>query len=648
MPKLFEKSLLLRVGLAMTSIIALGFIGMVSSVFIAETSEGQAAAINQAGTLRMQSYRIASELANHEVRTDRINVARNLIKEFETRLNSPRLTGVLAKTSDQKVHAAYYQVKLQWRTEINPLLKKYLSLFEENLLFHDSDKEVRALRQDYLANVDDFVATIDNMVKVLETEAEGKIELLRLIQVVSLFLTIMLVFITMYLLNTNVLAPLRELLDAASAFRKGDFGHRIQYRSEDELGQLAYAFNLMANDLNKMYQDLEQRVREKTSDLERSNRSLELLYKTSRQLSEAPLSDVVYEGLLRDIEELAGTGRGSICLGESGDSQAFKLATTRTPVFDRPDICNPPNCQGCFEGNDTHFVEVQRSESELLRVFSTPIKDMEKQYGVLLLEVPHDKPLQEWQRRLLETVASHVAIAINMAQRASQARMLALLEERGVIARELHDSLAQSLSYLKIQVSRLDAALTEQDNNVKIKQVTSELRDGLNGAYRQLRELLTTFRLRIDEAGLNAALEKTVDEFRERGKVDIELDNQLGGCKLGPNAEIHVIQVVREALSNVVRHAQAEHAVVSAVCDVDGNVRIAVDDDGVGMPDVTERQHHYGLAIMQERAHGVAGDLRLLKSALGGTRVELTFSASGKWQSVDQALREDKGRVNEG
>lgn len=647
MPKLFEKSLLLRVGLAMASIIALGFIGMVSSVFIAETSEGQAAAINQAGTLRMQSYRIASEMANHEVRQNGLEVTHDLVNGFSTRLYSPRLTGVLAKTSDQRVHSAYYQVKLQWRTEINPLLDKYLSLFSEDIASPDSDAKVRELRQEYLSRVDGFVANIDAMVKVLEEEAEEKIELLRLIQVVSLFLTILLVFITMYLLNTNVLAPLRELLGAARAVRQGDFRKQIQYRGEDELGQLAYAFNLMAEDLDKMYQGLEQRVREKTSDLERSNRSLELLYKTSRQLSEAPISDAVYEGLLRDIEELAGTGRGSICLGESGDSQAFKLATTRPPVFDRPDICNPPNCQGCFEGNHSHFVEVQRSESELLRVFSTPIKDMERQYGVLLLEVPHDKPLQEWQRRLLETVASHIAIAINMAQRASQARMLALLEERSVIARELHDSLAQSLSYLKIQVSRLDAALTQPDNGDKIKQVASELRDGLNSAYRQLRELLTTFRLRMDEAGLNAALEKTVDEFRERGKVDIELDNHLGGCKLGPNTEIHVIQVVREALSNVVRHAQAEHAVVSARCDVNGNVSIAVDDDGVGMPDDTERQHHYGLAIMQERAHGVEGELELMRSALGGTRVELTFSATRKSEALDGVIGRVKGEQSE-
>lgn len=644
MPRLFEKSLLLRLGLAMAAITALAFVGMLSSVFIAETSEGQAAAINQAGTLRMQSYRIASELANKRNSQDekQLKRTRELIEEFELRLQSPRLTGVLTRTDEQSLHEAYYIVKLQWRTEIRPLLNDYLKSAEAQTPSPDNQKATELLRSLYLEEVDDFVKNIDNMVKVLEVEAEQKIELLRLIQVVSLFLTIFVVFVTMYLMNTDVLGPLRELLTMARSVRHGDFSQRTHYQSEDELGQLGYAFNLMAEDLSKMYAGLEARVREKTSDLERSNRSLELLYKTTRRLSEAPLSDAIYDSLIQDIEELAGTGPGTICLGDTGEEQAFKLATTREPVFDRPDICNPPNCQGCFAGGDSHFVDVQRSKSELLRVFSTPIKDVEKQYGVLLLEIPPDKQLEEWQRRLLETVASHIAIALNMAQRASQARMLALLEERSVIARELHDSLAQSLSYLKIQVSRLDVAVTQPENSEKIKQVATELREGLNSAYRQLRELLTTFRLRMDEAGLSRALEKTAEEFRERSTLEIELDNRLGGCKLGPNAEIHVIQVVREALSNVVRHAKAEHAVISTVCNVDGDVTIAVDDDGIGMPEVTERQHHYGLAIMQERAHGVAGELKISPSALGGTRVELSFSASGKWQSIDLAERKQQ------
>jgi two-component system nitrate/nitrite sensor histidine kinase NarX len=637
MVKLFEKSLLLRLGLAMATITALAFIGMLSSVFIAETSEGQAAAINQAGTLRMQSYRIASALAHYtgDQEPARLQRASELITEFEQRLHSHRLTGVLSKAADQQLLAAYNRVEQQWQEQIHPMLNAYITLAEENLRSPRNLEDVDRLRTNYLEAVDPFVATIDEMVKVLELEAEHNIQQLRLIQVASLFLTILVVIVTMYMMNTNVLSPLRDLLSCASAVRRGDFSRRTRFQSEDEFGQLGYTFNMMAEDLSKIYTDLESRVREKTVDLEHRNQSLELLYKTTRRLSEVPLDGKVYEELLEDIRLLVGTGPGTICLGETGTNQAFKLASTRPDVFHMPDICNPPNCQGCFEDGTPHSIEIVQDVNHTLRVFSTPIKDNEQQYGVLLVEVHEKQPLDPWQQRLLETVASHIAIALNIARHHSQDRMLALLEERGVIARELHDSLAQSLSYLKIQVSRLDAALIEPCDRGKISVITAELREGLNSAYRQLRELLTTFRLRIDEAGLNSALEKTVQEFSERSQVTITLQNHLGNCKLTPNAEIHVIQVVREALSNVLRHSHARHAVVSAEYSIDGDVIVAIDDDGIGLQQETERQHHYGLTIMKERALGLCGALCILPSEMGGTRVELSFSAAGKWQCKD-------------
>lgn len=637
MIKLFEKSLLIRLGLAMATITALALLGMLSSVFIAETSEGQAAAINQAGSLRMQSYRIASALAHHtgKLSPQRLQRAAELTDEFSQRLNSHRLTGVLAKSRDPLLLGSFERVRMQWEQQMQPLLRAYIDTASGSNLSTDKMEVVDGLRTNYLESVDQFVESIDDMVKLLELEAEEKIQLLRLIQVISLFFTLLVVIITMYLMNTNVLAPLRDLLGCASAVRRGDFSRRTGFHSEDELGQLAYTFNLMAEDLSKIYLDLENRVREKTINLEQRNQSLELLYKTTRRLSELPLDNTVYEELLEDIRNMVGTGPGTICLGESGASPAFKLASTREDVVDLADICNPPNCQGCFEGGESHAIELVRSRDETLRVFSTPIKDKEHQYGVLLVEIDPQRPLEGWQERLLETVASHIAIALNIARRHSQDRMLALLEERSVIARELHDSLAQSLSYLKIQVSRLDA-ITPQPANAaacrigEIKQVTAELRDGLNSAYRQLRELLTTFRLRMDEAGFDHALEKTVAEFGERSDIEIELDNRLGHCKLSPNAEIHVIQVIREALSNVVRHSQAEHAVVSLEYSMDGAVIVVIDDDGIGMSQDADRQHHYGLAIMKERARGVAGELSIVPSVLGGTRVELVFSASAK------------------
>ncbi|MDH5785709.1 MAG: type IV pili methyl-accepting chemotaxis transducer N-terminal domain-containing protein [Chromatiales bacterium] len=637
MAKLFKTSLLIRLGLAMATITTLAFLGMLSSVFIAETSEGQAAAINQAGSLRMQSYRIASALAHYtdNGESDRLARSSALITEFEQRLTNHRLTGVLAKSGDRELHSLYNRITMQWREQMQPLLQTYIEIASQHSLSTQNIELVDGLRTTYLAGVDQFVTDIDQLVKRLEMEMEEKIQLLRLIQIVSLFLTIFVVLVTMHLMNTNVLVPLRDLLGCASAVRHGDFSRRTRFHSEDELGQLAYTFNLMAEDLSRIYQNLEQRVREKTLSLEQRNQSLELLYRITQRLSNMPISLNTYEEILGDISTMLGTGPGSICLGEDGESQAFKLASTRPEVFDKPDLCNPPKCNRCFSDNAEQVIEIDRESLPSLRVSTFPIKDTEQQYGVLLIELPHDFTLEPWQQQLLETIAKHIAFALNITKRYSQERMLALLEERSVIARELHDSLAQSLSYLKIQVSRLDALIPQSDNGEKISSITTELRDGLNSAYRQLRELLTTFRLRMDEAGIHDALQKTVAEFNERGSIDIELDNRLGNCQLSPNAEIHVIQVVREALSNVLRHSQAEHAVVSLEFDAEGDVLVAIDDDGIGMPDETARQHHYGLTIMRERANGVSGALCILPSVLGGTRIELSFSAAGKWQCRD-------------
>jgi len=636
MKQILERSLLLRMGLAMATITALAFVGMLSSVIIAETTQGAAAAVNQAGSLRMQSYRIASSLGRNEA-TDREEAARRthgLMDEFDERLASPRLTRMIPADQNSELRLAYERITREWKERIRPQLLNYVARAEGTVSADQPATLRSSIRHDYLVVVDSFVADIDHLVKLLEDEAESNIQLLRLIQVTSLFLTLFVVFVTMYLMHTNVLVPLRDLLTCAEAARRGDFSVRSIHQSTDELGRLGHAFNVMAEDLSVMYADLERRVHEKTADLERSNRSLELLYNTTRWLNEAPLSDHTYTQLLKKIEELLGIGPGSICLAGYNTPQAIRLATTRRPQAGMPDLCAPPNCAACFADGDTHVVEVARGAIPTLRVLSLPITDQEQQYGVLLMEIPPNVVLQEWQTRLLEAVADHIGMAINIAQRATQSRRLALFEERSAIARELHDSLAQSLSYMKIQVSRLDAILPRNDAGAGASAIVQELRDGISSAYRELRELLTTFRLKMDGRGLNSALEETVRELSERSALPIMLVNRLHSIQLTPNEEIHVLQVVREALSNIVQHAQAREAKVTLAQSGNGNVAVTIEDDGVGIPTEAERQHHYGLAIMNERAESLGGTISINRRAEGGTRVEVVFTPHHRKNSL--------------
>ena len=624
-----KQSLLLRIGAAMALIVVLAMVSMLGSMFIAETSKGYAAAINQAGTLRMQSYRISTSLvqADEDELWETVYVTRQLADEFKSRLFSERIHKVLDKGSSDEVRQAYQSVELEWQKVMLPMLQEYIgnALAAKNRQYPKS--HLVNLRKLYLGKVDGFVDKVHRFVRALENEAEGKINQLQAMQIIVLLLTLTAVAIILLVMNRNLVNPLRDLLLFAGRVSRGDFSMRNRPRRDDELGQLGRAFNLMAEDLSKIYQDLEQRVKDKTVDLERSNRSLELLYATTKLLGENPLNEDTLQGLIRIIERVLGVSGGAVCLGEVGDAQAYRMATTLSSQLDLPDGCDAPDCMQCFGSGEAHSVSLEHINSAQAQRYSVPIRDQHQQYGVLVLDLPNGVELEGWQERLLDTVASHIALSIVRARQVSQNRLLSLMEERSVIARELHDSLAQSLSYLKIQVSLLEKSLGDHGDD-RVRQTTAKLRDGLNSAYRELRELLTTFRLRMTEEGVIRALEDTVREFSERGNMDISLQNNMGNFVFSPNEEIHMVQIVREALSNVVRHSHASHARVELNSNMDGEVEIIIEDDGVGMPDINQLEHHYGMAIMRERTQGLGGRLHVGTAEMGGTAVKLFFQAS--------------------
>jgi two-component system nitrate/nitrite sensor histidine kinase NarX len=624
-----KHSLLLRFGIVVTILFILAVSGMVSSMMIADTAEGYAAAINQAGTLRMQSYRIASSLVHGKTSSSSHTSPESdqLVEEYNQRLHSPRIHDVLAKGTSWRVSESYQKVESLWQEVMLPNLNDYLTLTTDQKNTVSATERIDASRRSYLNQVDEFVDDIHRFVEALEVEAEQKNQQLRLIQITLLTLTFLVTLVSLYLTKISVLNPLRNLLSCAKAARHGDFSVRSRFLSEDELGQLGQAFNLMADNLSLIYSDLESRVEEKTRDLEQSNRTLELLYSTTNRLKDSPLNEQVLIAVIHDIEALIGVKSGTICLGQSGNKQAYRYASTReNDILLQEPMENP--CALCFGKGDSHCFQICDSETQKqITFFSTPVHDKTQHYGVLMVELPATEVLEEWQALLLETVASQIALTITAAQQDRQNRKMSLMEERSIIARELHDSIAQSLSYLKIQVSRLEKAIHEDLNKEDVLLISSILRSALNGTYRQLRELLTTFRLKVTDANLGKVLRETVEEYSNRSGIPIVFNNEMGNCQLAPNAEIHIIQIIREALSNVVRHANATEAMVSLQCDQHGSVTVNVEDDGIGIDDDdSDMMHHYGLPIMKERAEHLGGSLHINESPIGGTQINLVFS----------------------
>lgn len=625
-------SLLFNLGSVMAAITLLAFASIAVSLFIADTMQGEATAINESGALRMRSYRIASSMVYDAI--DLNEHWRNtyaLIDEFEQHLHSPGLTAVLPEDEQHPLRQAYERIKYQWREEIRPLFDIYLEGIHDfqpktgqGLDFSISRDAVTNLRAQYFSRVTGFVDNIDYLVSLLEDDAETNIRHLRIYQFIALVLTVLLALTGLFLVHQRIRLPLQQLLISAKRTRQRDFSFRTPYTGKDELGQLGLAFNSMAEDLSHIYNELEKRVQQKTSDLERSNCSLELLYRTVRHLNLASSPHEAYRALLQDIEQLADMHCGAICLSKQDNEAAAMLASTLDRETCEKLLCEKGGCARCLHSDTIQLLDFDSRQN----IMVIPIQDKNQQYGVLLMAPHSGKTIEAWQQQLLETIAGHIGITINSSQQAAENRRLELMEERSVIARELHDSLAQSLTFMKIQVSLLQAELKKPENESTTEKIITELRLGLNSAYRELRELLTTFRLKIDGETFNEALHKTVEEFNQRSDTHIYCDNRLPWFDLTPNEEIHVLQLIREALSNVIHHANAQNAKVLLEYNQQGDIQIHIEDDGIGIDEPQSQSHHYGLAIMNERARSIRGRLTINNSSTGGTRVKLVFSPS--------------------
>lgn len=610
---LFGRSILYGLVLSLIAITAIGIGGMAVSVIVAERVQGSGSAINVAGSLRMQSHRMGSMvLSDAENKATDHNYLLAGIARFEASLTNKDLLQAMERQPDSDFALGYQVVVQTWHRTLKP------TLLEASLIGAD-DPQLLGRHNALLLTIDNFVDDIDLMVSQLEADTELRIRRLRSVLGIVLGLTVLVMLAAIYIVRRSMLTPLSDLLNSATAIARGDFSARAHHLGEDELGQLGRAFNLMAEELSRNYQELEQRVAQKTEELTRSNQSLGLLYHAIANLHNAPLAPETYRVMLREIEHVLDIRSSMACLLPKHGGPATILASTMSGCPERGEA----ECLQCLSRQQvsTAWEYVEREEQQLLTI---PLRDKDGIYGMLRLAMP--ARLATWQTRLLEALTRHIGVALGIAHKTEQDRLLALQEERSIIARELHDSIAQSLSYMKIQASLLQPVLADPTRRSEAETTLHDLREGITAAYRQLRELLATFRLKM-EGDFRSLLAGAVDEYASRSGIKISLETFLTGCHLTPNQEIHSLQIIREALSNVVRHAHASKAWVRIRHTGNGEIEIRIEDNGVGI-NAPPASLHYGLGIMRERALGLRGQLSIENRPQGGAIVSLRFQAS--------------------
>ncbi len=585
-----SSSLIARTGQIMAVIIMLGMFSMISSMLVTESLSGDASKINNAGALRLQAMRISRAYFADHSHNNQLIISET--EAFDFKLKHLLSGGLINLKENSAIERQYNKIVTFWH-----------KLKHKKKHHHSKEEQINIFKK-----FDRFVLVLDDLVTLLQLESEKKLSLLRLIQGISLLSVLLVTVIVLIKLNKSIILPLKQLVEVANETGKGNFDLKANYDADDELGVLAHAINQMSSELKETYQDFEQRVERKTQQLTRTNQSLEILYRAARNLTtydshqsfdqkSQNKNHPIVQQIINDLEQILDFGKISIDLSDYKKNNLLINITSITQHLDNI----------CF--NHLKF----------------PLEKQTLLFGYVIWQFPKQKIVDEWQKQLLQAMADIIATAIELDQQRNTQNRLLIVEERAVIARELHDSLAQSLSYLKVQMSLLTRKVQKEVAKEQLEDTMSDIKQGLNNAYLQLRELLTTFRLKLDDPSLESALQGTVAEFAEKCHHPIELNFNLPHNYLSANQEIHLLQIIREALSNVHRHAKASKAGVS-ITHVKNIINVEIWDDGQGLPNNFPEHGHFGLGIMEERAKSLNSLIELAAKDPNGTQVTFKFN----------------------
>ncbi|MBP7964573.1 MAG: HAMP domain-containing protein [Caldilineaceae bacterium] len=442
-------------------------------------------------------------------------------------------------------------------------------------------------------------------------------------------------------LLTHVLTqPLHELRTMALKVADGDLDARAPVYSKDEIGDVATAINTMTDHL----------VQAQT-DLIRSNRRLTAINRVIQAADrEQEIHDVLYV-ILSTVLDVLNLEMGWVYLRDPEHDLYHLASWCNVPPELGVHLLHPPEralcrCQqmlldGGLVPADIKFCECGRigayfPATRRASHITLPIVASDQRMGVVNLLCSHDRTLSGDDMDLLSAISTQISEVVSNAwlrikltekEQARQYLLESLVdaqeEERGRLARELHDGAGQMLTSLLVRLKVLE----NQADSPDLKQEIASSLDMVSKTIEQVRNL--SYHLRpaaLEEFGLAVVLRTLVAETLEESGVTTRCRVDLGDLVLPHGVEVTLYRIAQEALTNVFRHAKAQNVMVDLV-KKNGGVTLQIQDDGCGFHPrpLPERKgkRHMGLISMTERAEMVNGSLRVESTPGQGTTIHI-------------------------
>ena len=614
-------------GVAML-VVAFASIGL--TLWISWHLEGGAAAVNEAGRLRMLSYRFA--LAAPDAPSESLRVQAQAVEEGLEVLRRGDPARPLFVPWDGELERRFEAIAAHWATIRAGWVERPAGSAPDPAgLLRDADALV--------ARVDAFVSGIEDSLSRWTTA-------LHAFQFALMLMTIASAVVLLYASHVFVLEPLKRLHAGVRRVGANDFSARVDASGTDEFAQLALGFNRMAEHLGRAYEELEDKVREKTLRLEGKRERLAALYEVSSVVSQATSVEQLSQGFCAMIRRIARADAVALRWTDSGQERFMMLAADGLPatMVEAEQCLHAAQCLCGDTRADAplRVIPIRAQPGRALpyceragfrTLVSVPLRSQHRLLGEvdLFFAGGADPGLDD--RSLFETAGQHFAAAMEGLRAAAMEREAAVSEERAFIARELHDSIAQSLAFLKMQLTVLRAAVDRGDANATGR--TLELLDaGVRESYGDVRALLLHFRTRADADDMSVALRTTLQKFEHQTGLKTSLEITGDALPLDPDVQVQVLHVIQEALSNVRKHAGASR--VRLAVEQGREWRFAVTDDGRGFDVSTGAADdtHVGMQIVRERAGRIGGRVEWRSRPGDGTEMVLTLAPHAELQSA--------------
>ncbi len=612
-PTLTTKLLAMGVTFLLVALVSIGL-----TLWVTWKLEGGAAAVNEAGRLRMNMLRMVMVLQTESPavvsqRANQFNASLELLRTGDP--SRPLFVPWSADTRGRfdSIRAQWSQIRGSWETT------------------------PRAERAKVLADADEFVLAVDGFVEAIELQIAGWTAALQLFQLFMVALVIAAAVTFMAVSYLLVISPLARLQQAQSRLRQGEMGVRLLVDSDDEFGRLSDDFNAMAHALQASHVDLEHKVMEKTTSLAVQNERLSALYEVIALTSTASSLELMAKGFAQQVRRVAGADAAAVRWSNetneryvllAGDGLPIALATGEHCLQTGSCLCGQPQSQIPGQAQArvipiTSSVQLSLphcSDAGFQTLMTIPVQTQQRLLGEVDLFFRTHVEVHTELRDLLDAMTRHLASGMESLRATALEREAAVAEERGMLARELHDSIAQSLAFLKIQTQLLRDAVARGDESKRDRSM-AELDVGVRECYADVRELLVHFRTRTSDEDIESALRSTLSKFEHQTGMATTLAMQGHGLPLAPDVQIQVLHMVQEALSNVRKHSGATQ--VNLRVSRHPHWRFEVQDNGAGF-DATggpPSSLHVGLGIMRERAERIGAVVQVDTAPGQGTRI---------------------------